>query len=143
MFFYIFTIGWKHFWGHFLKGYGGEKNHSMLVQDSLPIDTTISKMLKFSNIFFFKINSPSSTIIIQYTICLAVVYKIEFQAECTVESYKPTRFCIVVRSGRKLWGSQCCCCWKKEKHGWDMELIYCEYRIYSMWYRCCPHNTYN
>jgi hypothetical protein len=27
----------------FLKGYGGEKNFSMLVQDSLPIDTTIAK----------------------------------------------------------------------------------------------------
>jgi hypothetical protein len=31
------------FSGHFPKGYGGETNFSMLVQDSLPIDTTIAK----------------------------------------------------------------------------------------------------
>jgi hypothetical protein len=31
--------------GCFLKGYGGEKKFSMLVQDSLPIDTTIAKCL--------------------------------------------------------------------------------------------------
>jgi hypothetical protein len=31
------------FRGRFLKVYGGEKIFSMLVQDSLPIDTTIAK----------------------------------------------------------------------------------------------------
>jgi hypothetical protein len=39
-----FTTGRKNFQGHyFLKGYGGEKNFSMLVQDSLPIDKNIAK----------------------------------------------------------------------------------------------------
>jgi hypothetical protein len=35
--------GWQNFQGRFLKGYGGEKKFSMLVEVSLPIDTTIAK----------------------------------------------------------------------------------------------------
>jgi hypothetical protein len=40
------------------KGYRGEQNFSTLVQDSLPIDTTISKWSEFAIKIFFKINSP-------------------------------------------------------------------------------------
>jgi hypothetical protein len=56
--FWTFTTGWRNFRGRFPKGYGGETNFSMLVQDSLPVDTTISKMLAFANKQIFKINSP-------------------------------------------------------------------------------------
>jgi hypothetical protein len=33
----------KNLWGRLSKGHAGEKNVSVLVQDSLPIDVTIAK----------------------------------------------------------------------------------------------------
>jgi hypothetical protein len=43
---------------HFLKGSGGKTNFSMLVQDSLPIDTTIA-MLEFANKKLSKSTPPT------------------------------------------------------------------------------------
>jgi hypothetical protein len=42
-FVWTFTTGWRNFGGVSQKVIGAKKNFSMLVQDSLPIDTTISK----------------------------------------------------------------------------------------------------